>query len=352
MDKAFIFYRNLKPPQNPEEYKLFFYSTQMTDDILREDEASWIINSKELRSLNLEKFISSGPRVEWVNRCIKDLSEYLQKPIRPIRLSKLEERESQNVHFHMDLPWGETTINQDKLKRLGVTITRTNPPPVPISTFSRYHEEMKKIEFKPPTAPQTNLQKQMHERIESFKARIGNYPKNRTRIPSQYTSNLSPYLAVGVRSFEQILGYFRDFKDTEYYRQLLWIGYCKMKGALIPYWKDREKYLHRGIQEHEEAETNIAKWVKGGNDPLLKPWIESQMKNLHEGELLSNRSRLILSAYLIRDLKIPWQLGEICFRILLKDSHPQVNQYNWYAQSKNRFLRNYNIRRQIALFNK
>ena len=172
-----------------------------------------------------------------------------------------------------------------------------------------------------------------------------NYSFNRTLITSSGTSNMSHYISLGCVSFEQLMNYYKNLKKTQFHRQLGWILYCKLKHQQVQNW---------GLPslKSEQAES-IKNFIDGTlPDGKVSTWINNQSKRLLSGQILSNRTRLMMSAYFIRDLNLSWKWGQTIWRLILKDGHPLVNAYNWRAQSKNRFLRNYNLIRQIEVHDK
>ena len=312
----------------------------MREHILSDTELGWFNNSR----VDPGPFLNSGPRVEWLERVVNDLSKTLGKEILPINPGMIDYYRGRYglIDFDLCLPWGESMLFESGFRKKGVNVIKTACPTLPLHTFAIYYEKFKSLRFNEPFVPVSDMEVEVHEQMTAFKARIDDYAVARTLLSSKGTSNLSPYLALGVLSFEQVMTFFAGFKDNEFYRQLSWIGYCRLKAPKITPWApDKNLYDCLGRMES---------WISGDVEPSLRDWFCGQKKLLDQGSLLSNRSRLILSAYLIRDLRIPWQLGALWFRVTLKDSHPLVNEYNWYSQSKNRFLKNYNILSQLKRF--
>jgi hypothetical protein len=56
---------------------------------------------------------------------------------------------------------------------------------------------------------------------------------------------------------------------------------------------------------------------------------------------MTNAHRLVMSQVLLVHLDIPWWYGAAVWQKLNLDSQPAANGYNWFLQSKNRFIRRY-----------
>lgn len=181
-----------------------------------------------------------------------------------------------------------------------------------------------------PFVPKSQMEMEVMTIIKNY--RYEDYVKNRQKLRSRGT-NLSPYMALGVVTTDQVMGL---VKDPECQRQLAWATYSR---SYAP-----PKQNLSVLTPDQEA--HYFKWCQGRlPNPKLNYWI-NEMKKGH----CSNRIRLILSYYLIKELKIYWGYGELYFRSVLIDYHPEVNRYNWLAQSKNRFLSRYNIDRQLEIY--
>jgi len=341
--KAFIFYRNFNSKNNIlfKKYSHFFYSFQLIQPYTK-IELEELNKTQTFKSL-IEN-VEINPRLIFLKKIIKDFENYLQKPIEPIKPSDIPilKYKLGIKEFHIYLPLGEKMLLESQFLEQGVIIKRVEPLFVKkFNTFNDFYNALKvraidvNVNFKPKTV----LEKELFLKMTEYKKHISLYAEHRTKLSSKNTSNLSPYYALGVCSFEQILTFYKQYLDTEFFRQLSWILYCKLKYEDIPKWNISNK-----LSMFEEWLTNKLP------SSLVNDWVNEQMVLLKKGQMLSNRTRLIISAHFIRDLGNDWNYGELFFRNFLIDGHTMINRYNWYAQSKNRFLKNYNIPLQLKKF--
>jgi len=67
-------------------------------------------------------------------------------------------------------------------------------------------------------------------------------------------------------------------------------------------------------------------WVEGRTGV---PFIDANMRELRESGFMSNRGRQNVASFLVKDLKVNWQMGAEYFESLLIDYDPCSNWGNW-----------------------
>lgn len=72
--------------------------------------------------------------------------------------------------------------------------------------------------------------------------------------------------------------------------------------------------------------TAFERWKEGNTGC---PIVDASMKCLNKTGYLSNRCRMTVSNYLIKDLHINWTLGEKYFATKLSDYDPSLNNGGW-----------------------
>jgi deoxyribodipyrimidine photo-lyase len=79
----------------------------------------------------------------------------------------------------------------------------------------------------------------------------------------------------------------------------------------------------------KEQRSDFEKWCKGETGV---PLVDACMNQLNTSGYMHNRGRLLVSSYLIRDLKLSWRLGERYFSNHLLDYNFTQNFCNWANQ--------------------
>lgn len=293
----------------------------------------------------LLSYRQNGPRVENFKRILSSLQNYCSKEIRIIRPSLISYYSQKYGidQFDLYLSSGQNPESFEHYCRQKVNVYPSIVYSVPSTTFRSYYDALCKIEFNTPFVPRTTVELQLQLKLKAA-LHNKNYSFNRTLISSAGTSRISTYLCYGVISFEQLMTYFSKLKFSQYHRQLSWILYCKIKNRKIASWTVGSLTL---IQLQKCRSWLLADDISCNSDNISF-WMRQYSEKLLRGQLISNRARLMLSAYFIRELNIDWHYGQLLWRFLLIDYQPSVNRYNWYAQSRNRFLRFYNFKKQIT----
>jgi len=150
-----------------------------------------------------------------------------------------------------------------------------------------------------------------------------------------YSSKFSPWLAQGCLSpkliYHEIKRYERERVSNEstywLFFELLWRDYFRLMG---------KKYGNRIFRKGgtQEKDLNQLKnnnelfqvWAEGRTGV---PFVDANMRELANTGWMSNRGRQNVASFLVRDLKVNWQMGASYFESQLIDYDPCSNWGNW-----------------------
>jgi len=164
--------------------------------------------------------------------------------------------------------------------------------------------------------------------LRSFKPLVSDYKDNRNDPTGRTTSQLSPYLAVGLISSHEIYHFFQK-KESEaapFIRQLIWKEFA---AYLLDHFPDMET---RPFSKKFEG----FPWKK--NDQLLVAWqkgltgyplVDAGMRELWETGWMHNRLRMVVGSFLVKDLLISWKEGAKWFWNTLIDAELGNNTFGW-----------------------
>lgn len=166
---------------------------------------------------------------------------------------------------------------------------------------------------------------------------VSHYEKWRD-IPSiEGTSQLSPYLAVGLISVRQC---FNRLYHTEphfvenstsgefvWFNELIWREFYQHLIVANPYlcqyrafqsWTENIKW--------DNNEDNFTAWTQGLTG---YPIIDAAMRQLNQTGWMHNRLRMLTASFLVKDLLIDWRWGERYFMTKLLDGEFSANNGGW-----------------------
>ncbi len=310
MQKNFVFYRNFRPPE--KKYENYYIDASIFE------KPKYLVCDRPSAKIN------------FLEKELMVLSNYLGKEIK--KIINLEES------YDILLPFGEKSAfaaNAENLiheSSLGYTGS--------LHSFTSFFSSItyESVNFDPQTATQKKFFNSLNDFLEN---KLVNYEEARSKI-SHLTSGLSKYNSIGITSIAELLTFLAKYKDTEYYRQVCWIAYCKLKVSKFP-------ALSEPILTNKEL---FLEWATGNlqEKSIVEKYLNREMKNLLSGKTVSNRFRLMAVHYLVSKLNIDWRYGEAHFYYYLIDGHELINYYNWYWQVyRNRFRAGYNLERQCKL---
>lgn len=165
---------------------------------------------------------------------------------------------------------------------------------------------------------------------------IASYKETRNGlIGSDYSSKFSPWLSTGCLSpkfiFHEIKRYERERTSNEstYWLvfELLWRDFFRLMGKK----HGNRIFLKNGPQnrplKHLKNNTDqFNAWAEGRTGI---PFIDANMRELNATGWMSNRGRQNVASFLVKDLKVNWQMGAEYFESLLIDYDPCSNWGNW-----------------------
>ena len=153
-----------------------------------------------------------------------------------------------------------------------------------------------------------------------------------------YSSKLSPYLALGSISpriiFEVVKEYEQLIKKNQstwwLIFELVWRDYFTFKGMRF----GDQIFKTTGYKNKDIAFENdpdkFKKWCAGTTGI---PFIDAHMRQLNQTGYMSNRGRVNCASYFVHDLKIDWTWGAAYFESKLIDYDVSSNWMNWHMQA-------------------
>jgi len=162
------------------------------------------------------------------------------------------------------------------------------------------------------------------------------YKKTRNGLlGGDYSTKFSPWLAAGCISPKRI---YHDLKQYESERgsndstywiffELLWRDFFRLtakkhRNAIFR----EEGPKNASLPEWSENKALFQKWADGQTGI---PFIDANMRELNRTGFMSNRGRQNVASFLVKDLKINWQMGAEYFESQLLDYDVASNWGNW-----------------------
>jgi deoxyribodipyrimidine photo-lyase len=159
-------------------------------------------------------------------------------------------------------------------------------------------------------------------------------PKDYDKIRDQFaakTSHLSVHLHNGTVSVREV---WYSASNVEFKRQLVWRDFY---GQLMDNFDDLYKSKYSGFDNFQDwlayrpkltvkQQKDLEQWKAGTTGVEI---VDASMTQMNETNYMINRGRLIVSNYLIKTLKVPWQYGAEYFAEKLLDYDYVNNSMNW-----------------------
>jgi deoxyribodipyrimidine photo-lyase len=152
------------------------------------------------------------------------------------------------------------------------------------------------------------------------------YETKRNSLADDGTSRLSPYLHFGCVSAGETVTRARSEGDpaAEFVRQLCWRDFYLQLLAANP--RAAVSDLRARKTRWVDDDAGFATWSEGRTG---YPIVDAAMRQLRNEGWLHNRARLIVGAFLTRQLGIDWRRGADVFLRLLVDGDVPNNSGNW-----------------------
>jgi len=154
-------------------------------------------------------------------------------------------------------------------------------------------------------------------------------------IGGDYSTKFSPYLAQGCLSPKMIYWELKKYeqeriknKSTYWiFFELLWRDFFRLMGEkhgnrIFQKGGTRKEVDHRWRDDQRLLEL----WIEGRTGV---PFIDANMREIELTGFMSNRGRQNVASFLVKDLRVNWQMGAEYFESLLLDYDPCSNWGNW-----------------------
>lgn len=172
---------------------------------------------------------------------------------------------------------------------------------------------------------------------EFCQSKVASYEQLRDYPAIDGTSQLSPYLAIGVLSAAQCVARLQLEAAEEWSREksgaavwmseLIWREFYKHILVAFPdlikhrpFQKDTDKIAWRNDKQL------FAAWCEGRTG---YPIVDAAMRQLNQTGWMHNRLRMITASFLVKDLHIDWRWGERYFMSKLIDGDFAANNGGW-----------------------
>lgn len=182
-------------------------------------------------------------------------------------------------------------------------------------------------------------EKEALQRLEDYlwnSDAISTYKKTGNELLGKnYSSKFSAYLAQGCLSPKLIFWELQRYEvertknDSTYsmFFDLMWRDFFRFMGK-----KHGDKIFQKGGTKEEfdfSLKNNkdlLQLWIEGRTGV---PFIDANMRELSTTGFMSNRGRQNVASFLVKDLKVNWQMGAEYFESMLIDYDPCSNWGNW-----------------------
>ncbi|GMH43542.1 hypothetical protein BSKO_11464 [Bryopsis sp. KO-2023] len=156
---------------------------------------------------------------------------------------------------------------------------------------------------------------------------VRKYADTRNFLYKGASSQLSPHLAFGEISPREIWNILRGTAGAEpFLRQICWREFARMLLVEFPHTVSRPLSAQWEDFEWVEDEELLKKWQKGLTG---YPIVDAPMRELWATGWISNRTRMIVGSFLVKDLRISWLKGAEWFADTLVDADLANNILGW-----------------------
>jgi deoxyribodipyrimidine photo-lyase len=159
-----------------------------------------------------------------------------------------------------------------------------------------------------------------------------NYSDDRNKLFKE-TTKLSPYIKYGIVSIREVYHRIKELfgKKHDLIRQIYWREFYYNISFNRPDIFDGNSFRPKYDKIVWQNNPKFFKLWKEGNTGY--PIVDAGMRELNETGYMHNRTRLIVSNFLVKQLFIDWRKGEKYFATKLIDYDPSVNNGNWQFSS-------------------
>ena len=172
------------------------------------------------------------------------------------------------------------------------------------------------------------------DRIDRLDSVVQDYDQHRDRPDLDDTSRLSPHLHFGEVSVRQVWHAARQLSMQSYnargatalLRQLYWRDFSSYLIFHFPDLPDKPLRIEFEEFPWSEDKIRLRAWQRGMTG---YPIVDAGMRQLRETGWMHNRVRMITASFLVKDLRIPWQMGAAWFLDNLVDADLANNSASW-----------------------
>ena len=158
---------------------------------------------------------------------------------------------------------------------------------------------------------------------------LSHYADRQNGMARRGTSGLSPYLRWGCLSPRELEARALERGGAgaaAWVRQLAWRDFYAHVLLMWPQNLRHEFQPRFRSLEWDEDPDRLEAWQAGRTG---YPAVDAGMRQLAATGWMHNRARLIVGAFLTKDLHLDWRAGERWFETLLLDGEPAQNNGNW-----------------------
>lgn len=192
--------------------------------------------------------------------------------------------------------------------------------------------------FHPAESPFKAGEQEAQRRLSAFTdSAIFDYSDMRNRMDLEGTSQLSPYLRLGMLSARQAVWAAQEAsqlasttsaqKGAEtWLNELIWREFYAAILYHFPYVRQQAFRAELRNIPWQNDPSGLAAWKTGLTG---YPVVDAAMRQLNATGWMHNRARMISASFLTKDLLINWQEGELYFMQSLLDGDPASNNGGW-----------------------
>lgn len=225
--------------------------------------------------------------------------------------------------LQLDEPLGHSPLPApDRIETPAVLASDPLPPAGPLPCFP---------------AGEAEAERRLARFVQGENAFIFRYAKDRNRPDLEGTSQLSPYLRLGMLSARQTLEGARQAALSAPNRESVegvevWISeliwrefYVNILHHFPHARRNSFRPEYEGIAWRNDPEEFRA-WCVGKTG---YPFVDAAMRQLAQTGWMHNRSRMVVASFLVKHLLIDWRWGERYFMQHLIDGDPAANNGGW-----------------------
>lgn len=165
------------------------------------------------------------------------------------------------------------------------------------------------------------------EKLEGWAKKVSNYKETRDFLYDGASSQLSPHLAFGEVSPRQIWHRLRSIpRAQDYLRQICWREFGRMLLLEFPHTESMPLNPAWNDFKWSDNKEHLRLWQRGETG---YPIVDAAMRNLWATGWISNRTRMIVGSFLVKDLRITWAEGAAWFWDTLVDADLANNTLGW-----------------------